>query len=174
MVIRGLQGTSEIVTLVVPICDAARVIALANWVWKTDDRIRFQPFFGSESQVTRSASVILSHDSRVAARGGRPRDRRCDCSCTGAAVGVAMRAVVDDRRLLELNGGRPDRVSLVSWAIGVPCSALAGILITPSRAVRSTPTLLTLLVINAFAAAMFGRLRNLPLTFVGAARARAR
>lgn len=79
-----------------------------------------------------------------------------------------MRAVVDNRPLLELNGGRPDRVSLVSWMIGVSLSALAGILITPSLGGTLSSTLLTLLVINAFAAAMFGRLRNLPMTFVGA------
>ena len=79
-----------------------------------------------------------------------------------------MRAVVDDRPLLELNGARPDRVSLVSWMIGVSLSALAGILITPFQGGSLSSTLLTLLVINAFAAAMFGRLRNLPLTFVGA------
>jgi branched-chain amino acid transport system permease protein len=83
-------------------------------------------------------------------------------------VGVSMRAVVDDRSLLELNGARPDRVSLVSWMIGVSLSALAGILITPFQGGSLSSTLLTLLVINAFAAAMFGRLRNLPLTFVGA------
>ncbi len=79
-----------------------------------------------------------------------------------------MRAVVDDRPLLELNGVRPDRVSLVSWMIGVSLSALAGILITPFQGGSLSSTLLTLLVINAFAAAMFGRLRNLPMTFVGA------
>src|SRR5439155_11994126 len=66
------------------------------------------------------------------------------------------------------NGARPDRVSLVSWMIGVALSALAGILITPFQGGSLSSTLLTLLVINAFAAAMFGRLRNLPLTFVGA------
>ena len=85
-------------------------------------------------------------------------------------TGVAMRAVVDDRPLLELTGGRPDRVSLVSWMLGVSLSALAGILITPFQGGSLSSTLLTLLVINAFAAAMFGRLRNLPLTFVGARR----
>ena len=83
-------------------------------------------------------------------------------------VGVSMRAVVDDRPLVELNGARPDRVSLVSWMIGVSLSALAGILITPFQGGSLSSTLLTLLVINAFAAAMFGRLRNLPMTFVGA------
>jgi branched-chain amino acid transport system permease protein len=52
--------------------------------------------------------------------------------------------------------------------IGVSLSALAGILITPFQGGALSSTLLTLLVINAFAAAMFGRLRNLPLTFLGA------
>ena len=56
----------------------------------------------------------------------------------------------------------------MSWMIGVSLSALAGILITPFQGGSLSSTLLTLLVINAFAAAMFGRLRSLPLTFVGA------
>ena len=52
--------------------------------------------------------------------------------------------------------------------LGVGLSALAGILITPFEGGSLSAVLLTLLVINAFAAAMFGRLRSLPLTFVGA------
>ena len=53
---------------------------------------------------------------------------------SGTRTGVAMRAVVDDPDLLELNGGRPERVATASWALGAFLAALAGMLITPIRA----------------------------------------
>jgi branched-chain amino acid transport system permease protein len=166
-VIRGLQQTSEIVKLVVPVSVLLAAIVLANWVWKPTDSHSIQPFFGADHKVTVFGVVLLWHDLVILlvavalAVGLRVLLYR-------TRVGVSMRAVVDDRPLLELNGARPDRVSLVSWMLGVSLSALAGILITPFQGGSLSSTLLTLLVINAFAAAMFGRLRNLPLTFVGA------
>ncbi|MBS1847247.1 MAG: ABC transporter permease [Actinobacteria bacterium] len=82
-------------------------------------------------------------------------------------LGVAMRAVVDDRDLAGLNGCNPARTSMASWMLGSFLAGLAGILIAPSLGNLDQATL-TLLVINAFAAAMVGRLRSLPLTFLGA------
>jgi branched-chain amino acid transport system permease protein len=167
VVIRGLEGTSETVKLVVPISVLLGLISLANWIWNANVPHTIQPFFGSDHKVTVFGAVLLWHDLTVLvvaatlAVGLRVLLYR-------TRIGVSMRAVVDDRSLLELNGGRPHRVSLVSWMIGVSLSALAGILITPSLGGTLSSTLLTLLVINAFAAAMFGRLRNLPMTFVGA------
>lgn len=85
----------------------------------------------------------------------------------GTRVGVAMRGVVDDRDLARLSGSRPGRASTLAWALGSTLAAAAGILLAGSQGVLSH-TSLTLLVVNAYAAAMFGRLRSLPLTFVGA------
>lgn len=82
-------------------------------------------------------------------------------------LGVLMRGVVDDPDLCRLTGGRPDRAAMSSWAIGTALAALAGILLAGSQGSLSHVPL-TLLVINAYAAALFGRLRSLPLTFVGA------
>ncbi|MCA1727011.1 MAG: ABC transporter permease [Actinobacteria bacterium] len=81
-------------------------------------------------------------------------------------VGVAMRAVVDDRNLASLTGARPDRVSQLSWAIGSSLAGLSGILLAPILSLNVIT--LTLLIVNAFAAAMMGRLKSLPLTFAGA------
>ena len=77
-----------------------------------------------------------------------------------------MRAVVDDRSLVLLNGGRPDRASMFSWALGSMLASLAGILIAPYLQLSVVP--LTLLVVNAYAAAVIGRLRSLSMTVVGA------
>ena len=81
-------------------------------------------------------------------------------------AGVTMRAVVDNRDLASLTGARPALSSSLSWALGSSLAALAGILLAP--VLQLNVQALTLLVVNAYAAAMFGRLRSVPLTFVGA------
>ena len=81
-------------------------------------------------------------------------------------IGTAMRASVDNPDLLRLFGGKPDQVASLSWAIGTSLAALAGILLVPIIGLDYYA--LTLLVINAYAAAMLGGLKSLPLTFVGA------
>ena len=82
-------------------------------------------------------------------------------------VGVAMRGVVDDRPLMALNGGYPARLNALSWAIGASLAAVAGILQSGSAGGLQVLNL-TFLVVNAFAAALLGRLKSLPLTFAGA------
>ncbi|MGO8826639.1 MAG: ABC transporter permease [Acidimicrobiales bacterium] len=81
-------------------------------------------------------------------------------------TGMAMRGVVDNRDLIGLFGGRPARLSTLSWAIGTSLASVAGILVAPRLQLQ--PLILTLLVIDAYAAAMIGRLRSLPMTFFGA------
>jgi branched-chain amino acid transport system permease protein len=82
-------------------------------------------------------------------------------------IGIDMRAVVDNRPLLMLVGGNPNRAARLSWILGSSLAAIAGILIAPTLQLSVAP--LTLLVINAYAAAIIGRLKSLPWTFVGAA-----
>ena len=81
-------------------------------------------------------------------------------------TGIAMRGVVDNRSLIGTFGGRPARLSTLSWSIGASLASVAGILVAPRLQLQ--PLILTLLVIDAYAAAMIGRLRSLPLTFAGA------
>ncbi len=81
-------------------------------------------------------------------------------------TGITMRAVVDHRSLAALTGARPARASMLSWAIGSSLAALAGILLAP--VLQLNVQALTLLVVNAYAAAMVGRLKSFPLTFAGA------
>ncbi len=84
----------------------------------------------------------------------------------GTRLGIAMRAVVDDRNLARLNGENPAFASAASWVVGCMLAALAGILLAPILALDVAR--LTLLVINAYAVAVVGRLRSLPLTALGA------
>jgi branched-chain amino acid transport system permease protein len=81
-------------------------------------------------------------------------------------IGVTMRAVVDNRSLAGLHGARPQAASMLAWALGSSLAAVSGILLVPELGLQVDA--LTLLIINAFAAAIVGRLRSLPLTYVGA------
>ncbi len=167
VIIRGLQGTSETIKIVIPISLLLFGIGLAGVTWKNNQPHALKPFFGLSKTVNVGGVTLTYHDVTIvivsvvlafALRFLLYKTR----------TGVSMRGVVDDRSLLELNGGRPDVASQVSWMVGVSLSGLAGILIAPFQGGSLSSTLLTLLVINAYAAAMWGRLRSLPLTYLGA------
>ena len=83
-------------------------------------------------------------------------------------IGVTMRAVVDNPELTQLNGARPGLTSSFSWMLGTSLAGLAGVLIGSLGNSAINNLGLTLLVVDAYAAAVFGRLRSLPLTFLGA------
>ena len=80
-------------------------------------------------------------------------------------LGKSMRAVVDNRDLLELTGTNSSSVQLASWIIGSCLAAASGLLFVPL--IPLDPVGLTLLVVSAFGAAAIGRFSNLPMTFVG-------
>lgn len=81
-------------------------------------------------------------------------------------LGLATQAVVGDRDLTLLVGVDARAVTTFSWMLGCSFAAVAGILFSPVVGLDSL--VLTLLVVQAFGAAVVGRLRSLPLTNVGA------
>jgi len=83
-------------------------------------------------------------------------------------LGVGMRAVVDDPELVRMTGVSPNRMSRAGWMLGFFLAALAGVLIAPTLGSTFTVLNMTLLVVNAYAAAVVGRLRSVPWAFVGA------
>src|SRR6266550_1291123 len=81
------------------------------------------------------------------------------------SCGRAMRAVSDSPTSASLWGVTVGRVGAVSWMLGSLVAAVAGILITPF--INFDTTSLTLLIIDALAAALIGGLVSLPLTVLG-------
>jgi branched-chain amino acid transport system permease protein len=82
-------------------------------------------------------------------------------------LGFALRAVVDDPDLLTMSGASPNAMSRTGWMMGFFLAALAGVLIAPTLGTGIQVATLTLLVVNGYAAAVVGRLKNIPMTFVG-------
>jgi branched-chain amino acid transport system permease protein len=81
-------------------------------------------------------------------------------------IGIALRAVVDNPDLVAMAGGRPARVKQLAWALSCSLAAFAGILLAGINALNVIN--LTLLVVDGYAAAIIGRLRNLPTAIGGA------
>jgi branched-chain amino acid transport system permease protein len=166
VVMRGLEGTSEVIKTVVTVGVLFSLIAIAQIIWGPNVNRTVEPFFGQRSKVDILGVSVLHHQllviavAVVVAFGLR-------LLLFHTRAGVAMRAVVSNRSLVELSGARPQRSSSTSWALGCSLAALSGILVAYS--VGSLAVLpLTLLVLNAYAAAIVGRLVSLPLTFAGA------
>ncbi len=84
-------------------------------------------------------------------------------------TGVGLRAVVDDPSLLAMSGASPDRMSQYGWILGFIMAALAGVLLALTQEQTGISIVaMTLLVVNGYAAAIVGRLRNIPVTFIAA------
>ncbi len=83
-------------------------------------------------------------------------------------TGYALRAVVDDPELLAMSGVSPNRMSQYGWILGFMMAALAGVLLAPTQTTGISIEAMTLLVVNGYAAAIVGRLKNISVTFAAA------
>lgn len=162
-VARDLGDAPASVSLVVTVALLVLCIGVATQVWPQESRTVLPFFagktFGIGSSTITAHQVITILASVVVAAG-------LYVLLTRTRIGTAMRASVDNPELLRLFGGKPEQVAALAWMIGISLAGLAGILLVST--VGLDYYALTLLVINAYAAAMLGRLTNLPLTFVGA------
>ncbi len=162
-VTRGLGEGPVSVALVVTVGLFVGCIGLAQQIWPPDART--VPPFLPDSGVQFGDTYVTAHQiitiilSAVVAL-------LLYLLLNKTRTGTAMRASVDNPELLKLFGGKPQQVAALSWAIGTSLAALAGILLVPIIGLDYYA--LTLLVINAYAAAMLGGLKSLPLTFAGA------
>jgi branched-chain amino acid transport system permease protein len=164
VIMRGLQDVSEVVKISVTVSLMLACMGLARWIWPPDVNRPVTNFFGDNHVTIFGANVTYHQLLSIAVAAGVAVFLRWLLYST--RTGVEMRAVVDDRPLARLNGSRPDRAAMIAWAIGAALAAISGILNAPYQSL--SVDLLTLLIINAYAAAIVGRLRNLPMTFLGA------
>ncbi len=164
LVMRRVSDAPVSVMLVMTLGLFLFLIGIAQQIWPADTPRYVTQFFGYDSFSVLGVQMYYHYlitiiVSAVVAAGLYFLLNR-------SRIGTAMRAAVDNRELLELFGASANRVSMLSWAIGSSLAALAGVLLVARTGLDYYG--LTFLVINAFAAAMVGRLRSLPLTYLGA------
>jgi branched-chain amino acid transport system permease protein len=82
-------------------------------------------------------------------------------------LGLQMRAAVESRRLVQLDGVNSGGVTALAWAISSFMAGLAGVVLAPQYGVFQASTYGTL-VVAAIAAAAWGLLRSLPIAAAAA------
>ncbi|NUU21696.1 MAG: ABC transporter permease [Streptomycetaceae bacterium] len=164
VIMRRLEGTSQATKLMVTVAILLSLVAAVNWIWDPGKNRTVQPFF--RGHVLKIGGVNVPYSDVTTLGVALAVAVALWLLLTRTRIGVAMRATVDDRSLAVLNGSRPEAAGMLAWAIGTFLAALAGILVAPKLSLSPLP--LTLLIVNAYAAAVIGRLRSLPMTFVGA------
>jgi branched-chain amino acid transport system permease protein len=164
VVMRGLYDAPETSRAVVSIGLLAFLLGLGLWVWPPDVARPLPRFWGNNSVEVLGVALTWHELAGFAVAAALAVGLRL--LLYRSRLGLAMRAAVDDRPLSLLNGARPHRSATLAWAIGCTTAAVAGILVAPTVGLAHVN--LALMIVNAYAAAMIGRLRNLPMTFVGA------
>jgi branched-chain amino acid transport system permease protein len=162
---RPVQAQGEAERLVMTVALLSGFIALAQWIWDPNAPRPLSPFFADREPIHIGPATVTWHQAitmafAVAVAVGLRlllfRTRR----------GTEMRATVDDRALVGLTGANPVRANRLAWILGTQLAAVGGILIAPAVALDATQ--LSLLIVSTYTAAVFGRLRSVPLTFLGA------
>ena len=163
LIMRKLEDATLVIQLLVTVGVMFFILSATGHIWKQDQARSLPAFYGTRSfdlgpiNITYHRAIVLLVAVLVAI---------ALKILFRSNLGVAMRAVVDNRELVGLTGTNPDRISAVAWAIGAMLGAIAGILIAPE--LELDPANLNAVLVAAFAAAAFGQMRKLSLTLLGA------
>ena len=160
---RNLHGAGTSTALMVTLGLLLLLVGVATIIWDPTDPRVVPEFFKGHS--VRIASIVVTWHQLIVVITAAAVAVGLRLFFYRTRTGVAMRAVVDDPDLAAMAGARPYRIAQLSWAMGAVLAGLAGILLAPL--ISLDILVLTLLVINGYAAAIVGRLKSLPLTFAG-------
>jgi branched-subunit amino acid ABC-type transport system permease component len=163
-IMRKLVHTTLVVQLVVTIGLMFFFMGLATTIWDENTISPLPEFFADKHGID-IGNVVLTWHRFITIMVAIGIAIFLRLLLYRSRTGVAMRAVVDNRDLAGLTGAKPGRVSALAWALGCSMAAIAGILLAPNVGLRVDA--LTLFIVDAFAAAIIGRLKSLPWTFAG-------
>ena len=165
LVMSRIRGAGEAVKLVVSISLLMAIISGARWIWDPAEPRTLTKFFPQSEPIDLGVTTITIHQAItivvaiVVAIGLRLLMYR-------TRIGLAMRASVDDPGLAVLNGAKPEAAARAAWALGSTLAAVGGVLIAPNVSMDAPN--LSLVILSAYAAAVVGRLRSVPMAFLGA------
>ncbi|MER5756419.1 ABC transporter permease [Streptomyces sp. NPDC002088] len=165
VLMRPVQSLGEAERLVMAVALLTGCIALARWIWDPNAARPLRPFFADEPAIDLGPAAVTWHQALTLAVAVLVAAGLW-VLLNRTRAGTEMRACVDDRALAGLAGASPQRAARLAWVLGTQLAAIGGILIAPMVALDAQQ--LSLLIVSAYTAAVFGRLRSLPLTFLGA------
>jgi branched-chain amino acid transport system permease protein len=137
---------------------------LIQTLWRTSEVRRVPSVFGSGTFTFFGTAVTMNEIGVIATTvivGVALR-----LLLTRSRLGLRMQAVVDNADLASITGIPYGRINAIAWAVGTALASLAGILLSPLLSLDVA--ILSALVVYAFAVAVFGQLRSMPLALAGA------
>jgi branched-chain amino acid transport system permease protein len=162
--LRRFQGVDFATSLVVTVALTVGLLGVAQRLFDPGEA-RYAPYLFGDRRIE-LLSVPITYDRMFIVVVAAAVAFGLRFLLFGTGLGAQMRAVVDDGELAQLHGVRSRVVARISWMIGFVLAALGGVLFAGGQ--NLSAIVLTLLVLNAYGAAMVGRLTSLPLTCVGA------
>lgn len=163
LMFRRFRHAEVSTTIVLTIAVMVLCIGVAQYAFGTETHL-LPYLFGQRTVEVLGATITWDNVAQIVLAAGIAVALRFLLFAT--RTGTAMRAVVDDAGLAALNGASPTRVARISWILGTELAVVAGILFGAGQNLEAV--VLTFFVVNAYGAAVFGKLRSLPLTFAGA------
>ena len=159
---RPLVGRPPVVRMTATLGVLYILVSLAQLVWGPTTR-SMPSLFGAGGH--RLGGVIISNDAIGVALVALVLSVGLGLFYQRTRLGTAIRAIADNREVAGMGGIRVRWVGGVCWALGGAAAAVAGILLSPNLGLNSF--ILTLLVVQALAAALTGRLQHLLPTLLG-------
>src|SRR6266851_832145 len=163
-VFRWVRGREPVVKAVITIGILLALQSAASLIWH-NSQYHLPIYILPQQWVLSVAGVPIGANSLVIIGAALGLAFGLGAFLRYTGFGRSMRAVSDSPTSASLWGVPVGRVGAVSWMLGSLVAALAGILITPF--INFDTTSLTLLIIDALAAALIGGLVSLPLTVLG-------
>ena len=135
------------------------VLGFTEWFWGEQPRRLVLP---TDAGAVEFAEVRLTYTRVLGLAAAVSMMAAVGLLLARTRIGLAMRALADHRGLSAILGIRVLEVDTTAWLISGAFAGVCGLLL--ANIVRLQATVLTFLVIPAFAAAIIGRLSSLPAT----------
>jgi ABC-type branched-subunit amino acid transport system permease subunit len=161
---RRIEGQPIVIGVIASVGLYVLLLGLVFRIWGTETREVLNPF--PTTNVSIPGGATISVDRLLVLLVAAAAAGLLGALLKFTRIGVAFRAVVDNRPVAGLMAINTGFVSAAAWALGTSFAALTGILLAP-RLLLDPNLFPAFIIAFVLGAAMLGYLRSLPLAFAG-------
>lgn len=162
VVIRRVSATSHINAVIATVGLGLILVGVAGWLWGYEVRAFPMPVVG---EPFRLGTVVLSQLNALILGVVLLLMALLFVFFRYTVIGIAMRAVAQNRLAAQLMGISVNRINALGWGLGTALAAVTGILIAPLNYLD--PMMMGDVMLKAFAAAVLGGFTSMPGAVVG-------
>lgn len=162
VVIRRISATSHINPVIATVGLGLILVGVAGWLWGYEVRAFPAPVAGAPFRL---GTVVLSQVNALILGVVLLLMVLLFVFFRYSVIGIAMRAVAQNRLAAQLMGINVNRINALGWGLGTALAAVTGILIAPLNYLD--PMMMGDVMLKAFAAAVLGGFTSMPGAVVG-------